>query len=66
MTIDPKDLVLSSYLVDTNRFSSVVANAMDLSRTGSFSGVSTAIEASNALRTALYLSVNRSRFRVVR
>lgn len=53
MALDPKDFILSSHLVDTARFGSILSSAVDAARINTLSGVSLAADAGSALRSIL-------------
>ena len=53
MALDPKDFMLSSHVVDSARFASIVSSAVDVARVNPFSAVTLAAEAGSALRSIL-------------
>jgi len=53
MALDPKDFILSSHLVDSARFGSIVSGAVDTARLNPLSGVTLAADAGSALRSIL-------------
>jgi len=53
VALDPKVFILSSHLVDTARFGSIVSSAVDAARINTLSGVTLAADAGSALRSIL-------------
>ena len=50
MTLDPKDFILPSHLVDANRFAEVIGTVVDTARLNPVSAVTLAVDTGSALR----------------